>query len=68
MLRKWHSPSAASFLAEEVIDDISEGDDVILWDGSEDDNKHPVINPKLENTRRKELDIYTPTRIQRCFE
>ena len=57
MLREWHSPSAASFLAEEVVDEApDEADDVVLWDGTEDDTEQPLISACLEPPQRTELD------------
>ena len=57
MLREWHSPSAASFLAEEVIDEATDdADDVVLWDGTEDDKEQPLISARLETPQRTELD------------
>ena len=48
MLRGWHSPSAASFLVEEVVDEApEEAEDVVLWDGTEDDSEQPLISARL---------------------
>lgn len=55
MLREWRSPSAASFLAEEVRDEIRE--DVVLWDaGATDEEEQPLISQKLATAERSELD------------
>ena len=57
MLREWHSPSAASFLAEEVVDKApDDADDVVLWDGTEGDKEQPFISTCLEPPQRTELD------------
>ena len=57
MLREWHSPSAASFLAEEVLGEgPDDPDDVVLWDGSgAADGEHPVICSNLSPAQRTEL-------------
>ena len=59
ILREWHSPSAASFLAEEISEGAPEdADDVVVWDGAEsDDGEQPSINPKLQPAQRSELDV-----------
>ena len=55
MLREWNSPSAASFLAEEVVDQTPDGvDDVILWDGGGDAVDQPLVNDRLQSPQRNE--------------
>ena len=58
MLREWHSPSAASFLAEEVIGEPPiQADDVVLWDGTGgDESEKPLISSRLKSTQRVELN------------
>ena len=57
MLRQWHPPSTVSFLTEEVPDGVSdEVDDLVLWDGTEEDCDHPVINAQLKPAQRSSLD------------
>ena len=58
MLKKWHSPSAVSFLAQEVTDKTpDEGeDDVLPWYETNGDNDNPLINPGLDTPQRAELD------------
>ena len=63
MLREWHSPSAASFLAEEITGEgPDDPDDVVLWDGTgEYDGELPVICSRLPPHQRAELaQLYTP--------
>ena len=57
MLREWHSPSAASFLAEEITGEgPDDPDDVVLWDGTgEYDGELPVICSRLPPHQRAEL-------------
>ena len=55
MLWEWHSPSAASFLAEEVADEPPDnGNDVELWD-REEDGEQPLVSPCLESPQRADL-------------
>ena len=58
MLREWHSPSAASFLAEEIVEEAQDDeDDVVLWDGTgADDGEQPKVGHSLPPTQRTELD------------
>ena len=58
MLREWHSPSAASFLAEEVIGEPPiQADDVVLRDGTgADESEKPLITSRLKSTQRAELN------------
>ena len=57
MLREWHSPSAASFLVEEITGEgPDDPDDVVLWDGTgENDEEQLVICSKLPPHQRAEL-------------
>ena len=57
MLREWHSPSAASFLAEDVASEEPENiDDVILWDGTgSEDGEQPLLCKELSSSQRQEL-------------
>ena len=56
MLREWHSPSAASFLAEEILGEAPDGpNDVVLWDGSgATDAEKPVVSRNLVPAQQTE--------------
>ena len=58
MLRQWHSPSALSFLAEEVHNSVPvEDDDVVLWRMANDHtDAAPIINSHLEDVQRRDLE------------
>ena len=54
MLRKWHSPSAASFLTKDIAS--REPDDVIFWDcTSSEDREEPLLCKELSSSQRQEL-------------
>ena len=54
MLWEWHSPSVASFLAEEVADEPpDDAHDVELWD--REDGEQPLVSPRLESPQRADL-------------
>ena len=57
MLCEWHSPSATSFIAEEVTgEEPHDPDDVVLWDGTETDGKEqPVVGDKLLPSQQADL-------------
>ena len=57
MLREFHFPSAASFIAEEVASKAPDNpDDVVLWDGTEaDDKEQPVVGDLLQPSQQAEL-------------
>ena len=54
MLRQWHRRSHTSYLAEEVIREEYEDEDIPLWDGGESDTQ-PVINKELSGKQKGEL-------------
>ena len=56
MLRGWKSPTAASFLAQEVSETEEEDDGVVLWDGSGKEAEQPNMNPILSPQQRSELE------------
>ena len=57
MLREWHSPSAASFIAKEVTGEAPDDPDhVVLWDGTDADGKEqPVVGKSLLPSQQAEL-------------
>ena len=53
MLKQWYSPTAVSFLAEEVPE---ETDDIVLWDTPIDrDDEAPVISDRLSPEQHRDL-------------
>ena len=54
MLRRWHQPPHTSYVAEEVVKEEYDDEDIPLWDGGESDS-HPVINSELSEVRKEEL-------------
>ena len=54
MLRQWHRLSHTSYLAEEVIREEYDDEDIPLWDGGESDTQ-PVINKELSGKQKGEL-------------
>ena len=51
MLRKWHPPTAVSFMAEEVRKDV---DDVVTW--KEDDDGTPQIGSQLSPAQTRDVE------------
>ena len=51
MLRKWHPPTAVSFMAEEVLEDV---DDVVTW--KEDDDGTPQIGSQLSPAQTRDVE------------
>ena len=58
MLREWHSPSAISFVAEDIVEGVlDDTEDVVLWDGAgTDDGEQPSMSGSLSPAQRNELD------------
>ena len=56
MLRKWHSPTAVSFFAEEINDDISDDtDDVVTWSRNDTDESAPLLGEHLNSTQIEDI-------------
>ena len=55
MLHQWHRPSHTSYLAEEVVHEEDDDEDIPLWDGGESDTQ-PVINKELSSEQKRELE------------
>ena len=54
MLRKWHTPSAASLLVEDLSADMQ--DEIPLWrEDPDSEEDKPVINDQLDETHREQL-------------
>ena len=51
MLRKWHPPTAVSFLADEVREDV---DDVVTW--KEDNDGRPQIGSQLSPAQFQDIE------------
>ena len=56
MLRGWKSPTAASFVAQEVSETEEEDDGVVLWVGSGNEAEQPNVNPILPPQQHSELE------------
>ena len=56
MLRKWHTPSAASLLAEDVSADLQ--DEIPLWrEDPDSDEDRPLISDQLNEAQKRQLQI-----------
>ena len=55
MLRQWHRPSQASYLAEEVVHQEDDDEDIPSWDGGESETQ-PVVNKQLSSEQKRELE------------
>ena len=56
MLRKWHTPNATSFLAEDDDAMDIENEEVVMWRGDEVEDQ-PVVSKELDTEKHAELQI-----------
>ena len=53
MLRKWHTPSTASLLAEDLSTEAK--DEIVLWKDKETEEEQPIISNRLLEGQRTQL-------------
>ena len=53
MLRKWHTPSTASLLAEDLSAEAK--DEIVLWKDKETEEEQPIISNRLLEGQRTQL-------------